>query len=227
VGDLRRLKPDVVIAVEVGARTMQAAMLRAPRRFVPSHRAGSRIGKTARSRGAIRRSVRRFLLPLADEVFVNGRSGMKTCARVRRERGTRLRRTQRHRHPRIRKKSRRPGGGAELSLLYVGQLIPRKESWPSRERWRTLPRRRAGRSAGASRAAAPLEAELRALTLPANLRLDFLGSKSYQELPRYYEDSDVFVMPSLSDEWGLVVNEAMASGLPVLAAPVRNPWKSL
>jgi glycosyltransferase involved in cell wall biosynthesis len=62
----------------------------------------------------------------------------------------------------------------------------------------------------------PLETQLRAIDWPANVRLEFLGSKSYRELPRYYEDADAFVMPSLSDEWGLVVNEAMASGLPVL-----------
>jgi len=46
----------------------------------------------------------------------------------------------------------------------------------------------------------PLEAELRALTLPANLRL-IPGLEIVPGIARYYEDSDVFVMPSLSDEW--------------------------
>lgn len=38
----------------------------------------------------------------------------------------------------------------------------------------------------------------------------------YDALPAYYGLADALVLPSLTDQWGLVVNEAMASGLPVL-----------
>ena len=44
------------------------------------------------------------------------------------------------------------------------------------------------------------------------------GFKQYQELPAYYGLASTFVLPSISETWGLVVNEAMAAGLPVLVS---------
>ena len=46
----------------------------------------------------------------------------------------------------------------------------------------------------------------------------FVGFRQYDELPIYYGLADVFIHPSTSEQWGLVVNEAMASGLPVLVS---------
>ncbi|PIR87907.1 MAG: hypothetical protein COU10_02010 [Candidatus Harrisonbacteria bacterium CG10_big_fil_rev_8_21_14_0_10_45_28] len=46
----------------------------------------------------------------------------------------------------------------------------------------------------------------------------FTGFKNQSELPGFYAVSDIFVFPSKIDSWGLVVNEAMASGLPVVSA---------
>ena len=44
------------------------------------------------------------------------------------------------------------------------------------------------------------------------------GFKQYDELPAYYGLAKAFVHPSIVDQWGLVVNEAMAAGLPVLVS---------
>lgn len=44
------------------------------------------------------------------------------------------------------------------------------------------------------------------------------GFKQYTDLPAYYGLADVFVHASVVEPWGLVVNEAMASGLPVLVS---------
>jgi len=44
------------------------------------------------------------------------------------------------------------------------------------------------------------------------------GFKQKEEIPEYLAISDVFILPSISEPWGLVVNEAMAAGLPVLVS---------
>lgn len=44
------------------------------------------------------------------------------------------------------------------------------------------------------------------------------GFKQYKELPSYYAHAGAFIHASTTEQWGLVVNEAMASGLPVLVS---------
>jgi glycosyltransferase involved in cell wall biosynthesis len=51
-------------------------------------------------------------------------------------------------------------------------------------------------------------------------RVVFTGFQQYSELPAYYALASVFVLPSTGEQWGLVVNEAMACGLPVLVSEV-------
>ena len=46
----------------------------------------------------------------------------------------------------------------------------------------------------------------------------FLGKVNYEDLPCYYQSSDIFLIPTLEDNWSLVVPEAMASGLPILCS---------
>jgi glycosyltransferase involved in cell wall biosynthesis len=46
----------------------------------------------------------------------------------------------------------------------------------------------------------------------------FEGFKNQSELPEYYVASDIFVLPSFQEKWGLVVNEAMCFGLPVVVS---------
>lgn len=51
----------------------------------------------------------------------------------------------------------------------------------------------------------------------------FVGSKSGEELAKHYAASDVFVFPSKTDTFGLVMLEALATGVPVAAYPVPGP----
>lgn len=51
----------------------------------------------------------------------------------------------------------------------------------------------------------------------------FVGFKHGEELARHFAASDVFVFSSRTDTFGVVMLEAMASGLPVAAYPVTGP----
>ncbi|WP_020398002.1 glycosyltransferase family 4 protein [Kordiimonas gwangyangensis] len=51
----------------------------------------------------------------------------------------------------------------------------------------------------------------------------FLGAKFGQELAAAYASADVFVFPSKTDTFGLVMIEALACGTPVAAYPVQGP----
>ena len=52
--------------------------------------------------------------------------------------------------------------------------------------------------------------------------IQFLGFMHREELPSVYALADVLIFPTHSDPWGLVVNEAMSCGLPVIATNVAG-----
>lgn len=60
------------------------------------------------------------------------------------------------------------------------------------------------------------EAVLRSLAPPGRVR--FLGSLDRDALVPWYAAADVFVLPSRSEPWGMVLNEAAAAGLPIVAS---------
>ena len=66
---------------------------------------------------------------------------------------------------------------------------------------------------GALRGSIEEEARRRSL-----LGAKFLGFRNQTELPALYDLCDVFVLPSTSEPWGLVVNEVMAVGRPVIVS---------
>jgi glycosyltransferase involved in cell wall biosynthesis len=66
----------------------------------------------------------------------------------------------------------------------------------------------------------PLRAEIESLVASLGLTSSIClpGFKQYGELPAYYGLAGAFVHVSTTEQWGLVVNEAMASGLPVVVS---------
>jgi glycosyltransferase involved in cell wall biosynthesis len=57
--------------------------------------------------------------------------------------------------------------------------------------------------------------------------VNFLGAVANKDLPEHFNKADAFILPSFSETWGLVVNEAMAAGLPTLLSNKINAAQSL
>lgn len=52
----------------------------------------------------------------------------------------------------------------------------------------------------------------------ANKNIEFLGAINNSELSPHYQKADVFILPSVSEPWGLVIEEALNNGTPVMVS---------
>ena len=64
----------------------------------------------------------------------------------------------------------------------------------------------------------PEQERLQAIAARSQGRIILAGFRGYDDLVAEYASHDVYWQPSISEPWGLVVNEAMASGMPVLVS---------
>jgi len=55
----------------------------------------------------------------------------------------------------------------------------------------------------------------------------FMGEVEQYKLPKYYTIADCLILPSFEEVWGLVVNEALYSGLKVIVSNKCGCWKDL
>jgi len=65
----------------------------------------------------------------------------------------------------------------------------------------------------------PLKDDFFTLLQEYNIDFHYAGFVSQDKLPSYYANTKLFLFPTLLDAWGVVVNEAMASGTPVITTP--------
>ena len=120
-------------------------------------------------------------------------------------------------HPRFRSKAMRremtDGHPDDTVLLYVGRLSDEKQIEHIRPALEQLPSTRLV-AVGDGPARPHLEAHF------AGLPAKFMGYLRGERLSQAYASADIFVFPSRLETFGLVVMEAMAAGLPVVAARV-------
>lgn len=111
------------------------------------------------------------------------------------------------------------GFGAARVVLFVGRMLERKGGDHLIDAVARVQQERGDVALlfvgdGAMRAS--WEARAAAALRPGSFR--FVGNRPLEELPLYYQLADLFVLPSLEEVWGLVVNEAALAGLPVIAS---------
>lgn len=109
-------------------------------------------------------------------------------------------------------------------LLFVGTLVPRKRPDSLLTALHKL--QHEGHAVGAVFAGAgELEPVLRRQVEESRLHdVELLGFVNQSELPDLYAAADVFVLPSRKDPRGMVVNEAMAAGRPVIVSTGTGVW---
>lgn len=222
--DLLRFRPHVIISGELGVRTLVAWLLS---KFLGSRLViwTEEITDTARSCSKLQQRLRRFLVPRASAFLAwstpavsylrsfgvpNDLIYLGAQAVDNRVWGERVDKVDRER-------LRRQLGVQGRVFLCVSRLIPRKGIDLLISAWLALP--------STCRANNRLfiigdgsDATLLKQMAAGQPDIVFAGHQSQDQLADYYAAADVFVFPTLIDVWGLVVNEAMACGLPVLAS---------
>jgi glycosyltransferase involved in cell wall biosynthesis len=219
IPQLMRFRPDVVVSSELGMRTAQAAAycrLNTKSKLVIW---ATLSDTTEQGRGHLRRWLRPKILKYANSVIINGAGGIRYLCQL----GV---------HPS--KMFRAPYttdlapflalpterlGPARHRLIYSGSLTHRKglllflpvlSEWAMKNPERQIELIVAGHG--------PLSSELARFRAPENLKLKTIGWIAYNQVADVYRDGGILVFPTLADEWGMVVTEAMAAGVPVLGS---------
>lgn len=100
-----------------------------------------------------------------------------------------------------------------LLYIYVGQIIPRKgvsqllEAWECHHQKYPIDRLLL---VGTGEQLTEFQEQYK-----NNKTITFTSNVDYSNIYKYYAISDVFIIPTLEDNWSLVVPEAMACGLPI------------
>lgn len=74
---------------------------------------------------------------------------------------------------------------------------------------------------------AELPGMLAAVSSGARERIEYLGFRAPADLPAVFAEADIFVLPSRYDGWGVVVNQAIGAGLPVICSDAVGAARSL
>ena len=126
------------------------------------------------------------------------------------------------------KKMRNNWRNPELVFLAAGNLNERKGIRELINGWRRLEKDVPGEWRLVLIGDGSLEKVLKKQTRSLNLRnVIFVGPIDYDAMASYYAAADCFVMPTLEDNWSLVVPEAMACGLPIICSCYNGCYPEL
>lgn len=123
---------------------------------------------------------------------------------------------------------RRAWPASKIVFLYVGRLIKIKGLEHLFRAWKAFERKAPGQATLVVVGSGPEDAALKAQVETSHLRrVVFAGRVDYDQLVPYYAAADAFVIPTLEENWSLVVPEAMACGLPILCSKYNGCWPEL
>jgi glycosyltransferase involved in cell wall biosynthesis len=110
-------------------------------------------------------------------------------------------------------------GNVRISYLYVGKLIERKGIKQLLDAWYIFQKDKEEqvvlKIVGSGEMLEYLKNFLKAKSLS---NVELLGHVDYDEMFKIYNNANIFLIPTLEDNWSLVVPEAMANHLPILCS---------
>ena len=228
-GALRRFRPDVVISTELGARSLFGAVHAAWHR-VPFVLWTHHARVSARAIGRARRRLRRALLARADAVIGMGVQAHEVL------RGLGVPDERLFDAPNAHDAPAYERALAELDssvvphalrgalrarervALVAGRLVPVKGILPLLAAWARLPDSLRERWTLLFVGDGPLAPAVRDAVRARPREIAWLPERPPGEMPAIHAAVDLHVFASLGDTWGLVVNEALACGVPVLCS---------
>lgn len=217
VFQLARARPAVVISGEFGARTLLATLYCFIVRSTTLIVWATISTRTEATRGRARKLLRKLILSQVDGAFGNGKDTEEYL------RGLGFRGPVFH-VPYV--VDNRTFEGASMvrddnihRLLVSGQLIDRKGILPffrALESWaRSRPHENVELFIAGD---GPLRPQIETFETSPNFRVTFLGYLTQEQLAEAYHRVSICAFPTLADEWGVVVNEALCAGVPVLGS---------
>lgn len=214
---LRAYDPHLILSVQLGMRTAMAVLFRRRRPSVKLILWATLSLHTEARRHWLRRLLRRWIVQSIDGAFVNGRQGEEYLRRLGYTGPVET----------VPYAIEEADFGGDLfrphqglyRLIYAGQLVPQKglrEFCGTLNRWCSL--HPAVQIKLKLVGDGPEARVIRAMQLVPNFEIALLGTMTQERLATEYHGADMMAFPTLGDEWGVVVNEAMIAGLPVLGS---------
>ncbi len=220
ISQLRRLRPDAIVSLELGPRTMLAHAYQKANSSCALVAAVNASPRSEAGRGRLRGMIRRRLLPRLDAVTYNG----PECREFLVSLGTPEERL----HPWFYAADPRKHDVGDrvqsldrdhLSLVTTGELSDRKgvflalnqlADWAEANASRQLDWHLVGKG--------PQQSMIENFVTPDNLKVHLHGFCGPDEISEHYRSCDASLFPTLCDEWGLVVDESLFSGVPVIGS---------
>lgn len=214
---LKRFRPDVILSNQLGVRTILSALYR---RRNPEARLflwATLSAHTEQNRAWYRRTIRQWIIRNIDGVFTNGSEG-EQYVRSLGFSGPVFTMPYTIDNQLFHRKNYDPQAG-RIRLFYCGRMDAQKGirtftealvRWCSAHPELSIELQMVGDG--------PDVASIRSMVTGPNLRILLTPRLTQEELAPFYQKADLFVLPTFEDEWGVVVNEAMSAGLPVLGS---------
>lgn len=218
LSQLRRASPSIVFSYELGFRSLVSAI------YCRLHRRKLALcvcvsEHTEQGRGATRSLLRRWLIKRADAVTFNGPSCRRYLEQFSASKDKLFHFPYATSDQCVYEGPVARADEPNNKLLCIGQLTHRKGVMDLLLSMRKYCQRLPTRSLELTLiGSGPLYQPLADLSLPDNLSLRLTGHLDYGSMNQEMERAGILVFPTKADEWGLVVNEAMQAGLPVLGS---------